>query len=206
MNNTANVGDRVRINTAYYYRDRHLDGREGTVVSRVGNYYLVRLETGQTVETMALTKLQPVNRSRFGPVPTTRDRLVQIDPSALNISTLDGKRVQAAQAAKQILGDVSVGEITELAGFLAKTDDVALATPSVTAGARDTAAEMETARRIVRGGHSGASGISVRMDETDDDDVAEVSGYYLKPTEVRDLIAFLGAALLVHEAKRDTPF
>ncbi len=203
MNDTATVGDRVRINTAYYSRDRHLDGREGTVVSRVDNYYLVRLETGQTVKTMALTKLQPVNRSRFGPVPTTRDRLVQIDPSALNISTLDGRRVQAAQAAKQILGEVSVSEITELASFLAPAEPEAT---SATASARDTSAEMETARRIVRGGHSGASGISVRMDETDDDDVAEVSGYYLRPTEVRDLIAFLGAALLVHEAKRDTPF
>ena len=177
MNESAAVGDRVRIN---------LDGREGVVVSRLAHRYIVRLDTGQSVQTAAVTKL-----------PAT----------ALNISTLDGKRVQAAQAAKQILGDVTVSEITELAAFLApQTDSVAPATSSATAGAIDTSAELETARRIVRGDHSGASGINVRMDETYDDDVVEVSGYYLKPTEVRDLIAFLGAALLVHEAKRDTPF
>ncbi len=134
-----------------------------------------------------------------------RDRLVQIDPSALPVSTLDGRRVQAAQAAKQILGDVSVGEITELASFLAKqTDSVAPATLSV--GALDTAAELERATKIVDAGYDG--GVSVYLDRSNDDDVVEVEGSYLKEKAVRDLITFLQAALVVHKGLRSkaTPF
>lgn len=202
MNDTATVGDRVRINTTYYIRDRHLDGREGVVESRLNYLYIVRLDTGQSVQTAAVTKL-PANASRCG--PTTRDRLVQIDPSALNISTLDGRRVQAAQAAKQILGDVTVSEITELASFLAQqTDSVAPATSSV--GAIDTAAELERATKIVDDGYDG--GVSVYLDRSNDDDVVEVAGHYLKERAVTDLITFLQAALVVHKdlQSKTTPF
>ncbi len=202
MNESATVGDRVRINTAYYNRDRHLDGREGTVVSRVGNRYIVRLETGQTVETMAVSKV-PVPRP--GIRSATQGRLVQIDPSASNITTLDGRRVQAVQVAKQILGDVTVSEITELAAFLApQTDDVAPATSSV--GVIDTAAELERAKKIVDDGYDGS--LQVWMDHSDDDDVVEVAGRYLKERAVTDLITFLQAALVVHKDLRSqaTPF
>lgn len=206
------IGDRVRIIRVVAPHLRRHQGETGTVsdvVSVTGpmasTVYVVLTSSGTYVRAVEVDRLEE-NSARFAPSAL---RTAQIIPQAdaVNVTALDPIRVQAVGAAKQILGDVTVSEITELAAFLAKqTDSVAPATPSATAVARDTAAEMETARRIVRGGHSCASGISVRMDETDDDDVAEVSGYYLKPTEVRDLIAFLGAALLVHEAKRDTPF
>ncbi len=201
-NATAAVGDRVRVRTAYYNRDRHLDGREGVVSSfSNGGLYNVHLDTGQDVQTMAVTKL-PENSSRFG--PSTRDRLIQIDPTALNISTLDGRRVQAVQVAKQVLGDVTVQGITELAAFLVKTDNVAPETASV--GAIDTAAELERAKKFMNDSYDGP--ITVTLDPTDDDDVVEIEGHYLKEKAVTDLITYLQAALVVHKDLRSkaTPF
>ena len=196
MNETASVGNRVRMNMAYYNRDRIYDGQEGVVSSKMGHRYVVALDNGRSVVTANVTKLPA----------TTRDRLIQLTPDALNISTLDGRRVQAAQAAKQILGDVSVAEITELAGFLAKTDDVAPATPSVSAGAIDTAAELERAKKIVDDGYH--NNLQVWLDRSNDDDVVEIAGSYLKEQAVRDLIDFLQAALVVHKDLRSqaTPF
>ncbi len=197
MNESATVGDRVRMNMAYYNRDRVYDGQEGVVYSKMGLRYVVALDNGRSVVTANVTKL-------FG--PTTRDRLVQVPQTATNVTALDPVRVQAVGAAKQILGDVSVGEITELATFLAKTDTVAPATPSASVGAIDTAAELERAKKIVDDGYTG--NVTVWLDRANDDDVVEIAGSYLKEQAVRDLIDFLQAALVVHKDLRSqaTPF
>ncbi len=203
------IGDRVRIIRVVAPHLRRHQGETGTVsdvVSVTGpmayTVYVVLTSPGTYVRAVEVDRLEE-NSARFAPSAL---RTAQIIPQAdaVNVTALDPIRVQAVGAAKQILGDVTVSEITELATFLAKTDTVAPATPSASVGAIDTAAELERAKKIVDGGFGSNSGIIVTLDRSDDDDVVEIAGYYLKERAVRDLITYLQAALVVHKDLRST--
>ncbi len=200
------IGDRVRIIRVVAPHLRRHQGETGTVsdvVSVTGpmasTVYVVLTSSGTYVRAVEVDRLEE-NSARFAPSAL---RTAQIIPQAdaVNVTALDPIRVQAVGAAKQIRGDVTVSEITELASVLAKqTDSVAPATSSV--GAIDTAAELERATKIVDDGYDG--GVSVYLDRSNDDDVVEVAGHYLKERAVRDLITYLQAALVVHKDLRST--
>lgn len=186
-------GDRVRVDAVRYPTEDRFIGRVGTIRDRVSPrddaVLVVNRTGGSSSPDYVFTYATEVTKVDDDGKP--------VGPSPTEI-VVDVKRLQALQAAKELVGTNNVDKFTAVASFILGESAPATVVPSVT---QDS--DLDACRRMLEMGYF--DGLEVTRDRADDGDLIYITGGNQTIDQTEKLIEFLQAALRVGKADGTRP-